>query len=284
MDPVEFLTRRIALQGVGLELWHFPLLFLVGILVAVVNSIAGGGSALSVPVLIFLGLPSAMANGTNRIGIFLGALTAVLGFRSRGIGNRSLLLRIGGPAALGSLVGSLFAVKLPERIFNPILAGVILFVTVMSVRRSLAAPGKPGTAKAGGTEGARKEPGPGALETGLKPFLAFFLTGFYGGFIQIGVGFVMIYVFGRFTRLGALEVNALKVAVAFLFTAVALLAFLSFGRIHWAAAAALSAGSALGGFWGARLQVRKGEGWVNGALLVIGISFSLKLLFDTFAP
>ena len=115
----------------GFGPWTYPILFAAGAVVAAINSVSGGGSILSLPLLIFLGLPSAEANGTNRLGVLAGSLGALAGFRRLGHFHPRLALQVGWPACLGAVAGSLFAVGLPDRVFNPILAAVMVFVAVM---------------------------------------------------------------------------------------------------------------------------------------------------------
>jgi uncharacterized membrane protein YfcA len=248
--------------------WTYPLLFAVGVAVAFVNSVSGGGSTLSLPVLIFLGLPAATANGTNRLGILLGSLSSLFAFRSKGIFLPRLALKVGWPAAIGSFAGSLIAVRVPDRIFNPILAGIILFVAVMTFKGNKAHPPH------------GEEP---SMRGDAIAFTAYLGIGFYGGFIQAGSGLIMMYAFTRLGNLDIIQVNALKVATTVLFIAVSLLTFAASGRIHWPMAAALAAGNLAGGWLGAHWQVRKGEAWVNRFLLWTATAMAAKLIWDTVA-
>jgi uncharacterized protein len=246
--------------------WTYPVLFLAGVAVAFINSVSGGGSILSLPLLIFLGLPSATANGTNRLGILLGSLSALFAFRSQGIFMPRLAFRVGWPAMLGALAGSLFAVRLPDRIFNPILAAVVLFVVAMTMR------------------GHRPNPGSGLapeLRGDAWAMLAYLGIGFYGGFIQAGSGLIMIYAFTRLGNLDIFGANALKVSNTVLFIAVSLAAFAATGHIDWPMAAALAAGNLAGGWLGSVTQLKRGEGWVNRFVLWSGLAVAAKLLWDT---
>lgn len=256
------------MDAAGLGNYAYPLLFAVGVAVAFVNSVSGGGSTLSLPVLIFLGLPAATANGTNRLGILLGSLSSLFAFRSQGIFLPRLAFKVGWPAAIGSLAGSLIAVRVSDRIFNPILAGIILFVAVMTIK------------------GHKPNPSLGqdpALRGDLIAFAAYLGIGFYGGFIQAGSGLIMMYAFTRLGNLDIFQVNALKVANTVLFISISLLTFAAAGRIDWPMAAALAAGNLAGGWMGAHWQIRSGEAWVNRFLLWTALAMSAKLLWDTFA-
>ena len=251
--------------GSQLGAWIYPLLFVAGIVVSFVNSISGGGSILSIPLLIFLGLPAATANGTNRIGILLGSLSSLFAFRSRGIFLPRLAWRVGWPAVIGSFAGSLLAVGLSDRVFKPILAVVILFVVVMTLRGHKANPAL------------GQEP---TLRGDLPAFLAYLGIGFYGGFIQAGSGLIMIYAFTTLGNLDIIRANALKVANTIIFIAVSLVTFAAAGRIDWPMAAALAAGNLVGGWAGSHWQVKQGEAWVNRFLLWSGAGVAAKLLWD----
>lgn len=249
------------------ELWHYPVLFVLGIAVSVINTVSGGGSTLSLPVLILLGLPSAVANGTNRIGVLAGSIGSVAAFRNLGHFHPRLALQVGWPACLGAVAGSLIAVRLPDRVFNPILAAIIVFVSVMAFRK-------------GSTRTGRE--GPPAMRAGLVPFLVYLGIGFYGGFIQAGSGLLMIYAFGRLGNLDIFPINALKMFNTLLFISVSLVTFILAGKVHWGMAGALAAGNLLGGWLGSHWQVKRGEAWVNRFVLWTGILLSAKLLWDTF--
>ena len=240
----------------------------MGVAVSFINSVSGGGSILSLPLLIFMGLPAATANGTNRLGILLGSGASLLAFRSQGIFLPRLALQVGWPAAIGSLAGSLIALRIPNRVFNPILAGVILFVVIMTFRGSRA------------SAGAGETP---ALRNDWIAILSYVAIGFYGGFIQAGSGLIMMYAFGRMGNLDVFRINALKVSNTVIFITVSLIAFAAAGRIDWPMAAALAAGNLTGGWLGSIWQVNRGEAWVNRFLLVTGVGMAGKLVWDTWA-
>lgn len=247
--------------------WTFPVLFLVGAVVSLINSVSGGGSTLSLPILILLGLPSAVANGTNRIGVLAGSFGSLAAFRSLGHFHPRLAWQVGWPAALGAVAGSLLAVGMPDRIFNPVLAAVILFVAVMAFRKNGAS---------------AADPGPPRMRGGVTAFLVYAGIGFYGGFIQAGSGLIMIYAFGRLGNLDIFQINSLKVFNTVIFISVSLATFILAGKVHWGMAAALAAGNVVGGWLGSHWQVKQGEAWVNRFVLWTGLLLSAKLLWDTF--
>ena len=113
--------------------WHYPLLILVGFFAGIINTMAGGGSLLTLPLLIFLGLPSAVANGTNRIAIFMSSLSATAGFRSKGISNYPFNAYLGFAGLFGALIGAQIAIDIRGELFNKILAVIMIVVVLLIV-------------------------------------------------------------------------------------------------------------------------------------------------------
>lgn len=241
------------------------LLVLVGGIAGFVNVLAGGGSLLTLPVLIFLGLPAATANGTNRVGIFFQNIFAINGFRRRGVFPVKLALLCAPPALLGSYIGATLAVDIDDALFKKLLGfimiGVMIITVVDPVRRFNLRSDSPLT----------------PLRTILL-ILIFFLIGIYGGFVQAGVGFLIIsglLLYG----LDLVRINAVKVIVIFAFTLVALGVFVVHGQIDYGLGLALAAGNSTGGWVAMHLAVKKGHDWIRRIVFVTVIVFALRLLF-----
>ena len=235
-------------------------LFAAGTLAGTLNVIAGGGSFLTLPVLIFLGLPPNIANATNRVAIFLQNVGAVWSFKRFGVLDTKSLLWAALPATLGALPGTWLALAISDRAFQRTLALLMVAVTVWTL---WSRDGQPDAAS-------RNAGNPLLIGT------AFFLTGFYGGFIQAGVGFLLLAA----TTAAGLDLvrgNAVKVLVVLCFTSVSLAIFAWQGRIHWGLGLCLAAGNVLGGLLGARLTVLKGHGWVKNVVTVTILVFAVKL-------
>jgi len=240
----------------------YGILLAVGFLAGTLNVIAGGGSFLTLPVLIFLGLPPTVANATNRVGILAQNVGAVWGFHRHGVLDRGLLPWVVLPAVLGAVLGTWGALQVGDRALQRILALLMLVVTLWTLWDPLgrrAASGKPAPRPHGAWLGA-----------------AFFLVGIYGGFIQAGVGFFILAV----TTVAGLDLvrgNALKVFCVLLFTPVSLALFAWQGTIAWAEGLSLAVGTVLGGQLGVRLTVLKGHRWVKAVVTVTVIVFAVKL-------
>ena len=243
--------------------WQVPLLVLVGLIAGILNILAGGGSLLTLPVLIFLGLPSATANGTNRIAIFCQNIFAIRGFRSRGVFPIRLALLCTAPALIGSYFGASLAINIDDELFKRILGlimiGVMIFTALDPVKK---------------LQNAEK-----SLTLGRKLFLmtAFFGVGVYGGFVQAGVGFIVIAAL-LLLGLDLVRINAVKVIVIFAFTIVALAVFIWHGQVDYGLGLALAAGNSVGGVIGTRLAVNKGHDWLKKVVTATVLVFALKLL------
>lgn len=241
------------------------LLFTVGLVAGVVNVIAGGGSFLTVPLMIFLGLPPTVANGTNRLAIITQNVGAVWTFHRKRLHSREWL-RLGiPPSVIGAVVGSVAAVVIGDLAFQRVLALMMVAITAWTLWKPL-----PKVAEGGGEvpSGARR----------LGYVVAFFMVGVYGGFIQAGVGFLVLAVTSA-AGLDLIRGNAVKVTLALVFTPLTLLLFAASGKVDWVMAVWLAAGNYLGGLLGVHLQVLKGHGWVRNVVTATIVVFAVRLLF-----
>ena len=186
--------------------WHYPLLILAGFVAGFINTMAGGGSLITLPLLIFLGLPSAVANGTNRIAIFMSAFSANAGFKSKGISNYPFNMYLGFAGLLGALIGAQIAIDIKGDLFNKILAVIMISVVVLLIVF------KP---KIDSTEILERLTGKHLYIS----MIAFFFIGIYGGFINAGIGFVIILISSIIiNKLNLVKVNATKVVIVLIYT------------------------------------------------------------------
>ncbi len=246
-------------------LFNSLLLFLVGLIAGTLNVIAGGGSLLSLPVMIFLGLPPTVANGTNRVAILLQNIGASWSFHQRGLVSRDWLVIAVPPALVGAVVGTVAAVHIGELEFQRVLAVILVVAAAWQIWNPIKLH----------PEGNAEVPGGGKR---LAFIAAFFLIGAYGGFIQAGIGFLLLAVTSA-AGFNLIRGNALKVTVVLAFTPLALVLFAWNGKVDWAMGFALAAGNFLGGLAGVHLQVLKGHKWVRGVVTVVIVVFAIRLLF-----
>lgn len=241
------------------------LIFAAGIVAGFVNTVGGGGSLISLPALIFLGLPSAVANGTNRVALMVQSLVAIGYFRQKGFFYPKLSAILGVPAVLGSIVGAKFAISLSDDLFNKILAVVMLVVLVLIVWRP--------------EKYFMKE----EKESLSTPRLAaaaivFFGVGFYGGFIQAGVGFIIIAALALITGMSLIKINSLKVSVTAIYMLSSLLVFVWSGKVDWLLGGVLAVGNAIGAYLGSAFTVNYGDKWIRVFLVVTVVLMAVKLL------
>lgn len=242
------------------ELYHCLLLAGVGVLAGFINIMAGGGSTFVLPILIFTGLDPITANGTNRIAIFLQNLSGIRSFHH----EQHYDFRQGFKWALwtlpGAVVGAIAAVHINEDVFKAILAGVIVFVIA-----SLFIP-------AGKSNETKSHRYPWLIAPALLGI------GFYGGFIQAGVGFLFITAFRILLKLDLVQVNMNKIFIILIYTVPALCIFIATGHVHYLYALSLAAGTMAGAWWSAKLSVKKGERMIRIVLLTAACIMVLKLL------
>ncbi|MDX1643808.1 MAG: TSUP family transporter [Thermoanaerobaculia bacterium] len=238
-------------------------LFAAGLVAGVINVVAGGGSFLTLPILIFLGLPAGVANGTNRVGIVLQNVAAVWSFDRHGVLERGALRWAAIPATAGAALGTWAALEIPDEAFERVLAFLMVAVSIYTLWRP-ADDGAPAAAP----------PRPGWL-----PAAIFFTIGIYGGFVQAGVGFFLL-AGTTFAGLDLVRGNAVKVLTVLAFTLLSLALFALAGKVVWLAGLVLAAGTVAGGLVGARLTVLKGHRWVRGAVTIAILVFATMLLVD----
>ena len=247
-----------------MEIWQIIVLALVGVMAGWLNVMAGGGSLLTVPVMLFMGIPGPVANGTNRIAILAQNITAVTAFRRQGFSDFRLSLSLAAAASVGALAGASVGVRLEGEWFDRVLALVMIAVMV------LMASGHDRVKPVGGEAKARNLVAGHLLMVG---------AGFWGGFIQIGVGFILMPILHRVMGLDLVRVNMHKVFVVLGYTVVALAVFASQLELLWWTGAALAVGNSLGGWFGAHTTVRHGEKLIRRVLFLALTAFIVKLLF-----
>ena len=222
------------------------LLFAVGLVAATANVVAGGGSFLTLPVLLFLGLPATVANATNRVGVVTQTVTSAVAFHGYGLLPRHLVWRASLPAAAGAFFGAWAALQVGDLAFRRLLAVCMLALTLLTFWRRTPAPADP--------------TGTPSTPAWLAP--AFFGVGLYGGFIQAGVGFLVLAI-TNVLRIDLVRANALKNTVVLPLTVIALGLFASRGAIDWTLGLALAAGNMVGGLLGVRLALAAGHRWLQ---------------------
>jgi uncharacterized membrane protein YfcA len=250
--------------------WAWTLLLVpAGFVAGVINTIAGGGSFLTLPALMYLsGLDPKIANGTNRVAILLSSASASVTFHKHGHIDRTLAVRVGIPTLLGVPVGALLAVYLPPDAFRPVFGAIFLAMAVLLVSRPRLL-----------TDADRQPHESRAAETAL-----FFGIGVYVGFIQAGFGILLLLGLGLFHARELVGANAVKNVLGFLVTALALSVFVIHGQVDWVPGLVMAAGNVAGGVVGAKLAIEKGRHLIFATLIVVMVATGVSLLWPRGEP
>ncbi len=241
----------------------YLLLFVGGTIAGTLNVIAGGGSFLTIPLLMFLGLPPNTANGTNRVAICLQNVSALWGFQRHKVVDWRYVTWAALPSSAGALVGAGLALWMGDQAFKRVLAGLMIAVTLWTLWDPLKNK-KP------------KEDEP--HQPKVLPLAAgFFFVGIYGGFVQAGVGFLVLAA-TTLAGLNLVKGNAVKVLSILVYSFFALGVFAWQGKVVWQLGLALAAGNVVGSLIGVRFTVLKGHRWVKAVVTVTVIALAIKLL------
>ena len=240
------------------------LLIAGGVAAGFINTIAGSGSLITLPLLIYAGLPAPIANGSNRVAVLAQSLVAVQSFRGGGVLDirKSLPLII--PAALGALLGAQIAVTMDEVLLRRAIGGLMIAMLIITVLR----------ARGWGAVAAQSRK---PVAVGWQSVL-FFAIGVYGGFIQAGVGVLLLMAILLATPLELIAGNATKNLIVLVFTVFALAVFVYNRQVDWGAGLVLSIGNSIGAWLGARLSLKHGAPLVHALLIVVVVASAADLL------
>ncbi len=242
---------------------EFPallILFFAGVSAGIMNVLAGGGSTITLPVLILVGLDAGVANGTNRVAILVQNISATFSFTA----DKKTHFQKSASFALwtipGAISGAITATKIEDALFEKILAFLLIAVVL-----SMLIP--------------RQNRNPDQAETNsFWAGPALLLIGFYGGFIQVGVGFLLMAVFYHLLNLDLLTTTVHKISVVLLYTIPALIMFTILGKVDWVLGLILASGNAIGAFVAAKLAVRRGEKIIRAVMGVAVLLMAFKIL------
>lgn len=241
------------------------LTMLTGSVAGFLNVTAGGGSMLTLPILNFIGLDLGVANATNRVSILFQNLSAIKHYHQKEKidwkGSTAYIL----PAIAGAILGTLSAVYMPQRTFHIISAILFLFMGILLIAKP------------------KMWDAPEGVSLSLpKKIAALFLVGIYGGFLQAGVGFLLLWVISGGCKKNLKDANVLKITIVAFYTMVSLALFASFGMVNWRVAFALAFGSAIGGNAGARFNLKANNRIIRWILTAIVLISSVKMMIDGF--
>jgi uncharacterized protein len=244
--------------------WYIILALLwTGLVAGFINTTAGGGSMLALPLLMFTGLPANVANGTLRVAILFQNIVGVSTFRQKRILNFKTDYRLVLPALLGSVAGASVAVEINVALLEKIIAGLMVAMLILVVLKPSAWVAE----KAGNLD-----PKPTVFQ-----YFIFVLIGFYGGFIQMGVGFFLLAGLVLGCGYNLVKANAVKVFIVLVYTIFTIGIFMVYGQVNWLAGLILSAGNMAGAWLGVHFTVKGGAKYVRYVLIFALIMVILNL-------
>ena len=235
---------------------------ITGFAAGFINTLAGSGSLITLPLLILLGLPANVANGTNRLGVLLQNVVAVATFRSRGALDIGGTWKLVVPSVLGAVLGAQLAVDLDEQLLRRVIGALmLLMLAVMLVKpeRWIAA------------HSSRRE---ARLWVEIP---LFFAIGVYGGFVQAGVGIFLLAALVLGAGFNLVGANGVKNLIVLVFTAAAFPVFVIHDQVQWTLGLLLATGQATGAWVAARVAVRRGAEFVRVFVIVIVLLAAIAL-------
>jgi len=237
---------------------------LVGFLAGFINVFAGGGSLLTLPLLIFMGLPANIANGTNRIALLLQNIVATGSFKQQKVLSFKQAIFLVIPASIGSIIGAVIAVNVDSDVLEKIIGIMLIFMFFFILFKP---------------EKWLKTPEEQLM---VKPtiiqFIIFFAIGLYGGFIQAGIGFFLIAALVLTVGVDLVKANALKLFIVLIYNALAFVVFVLNHQVDYKIGFILGIGNMLGAFVATRVAVKRGPQFARYVLLIALVISSLKLL------
>lgn len=248
-------------------IFAYALLIVLGIIAGIVNTMAGGGSNLTVPALMIMGLPPEVANATNRVGVFLQTLVGVLGFKKKDkldYSNETFLMLV--PSLIGGLIGALIASFAPSTILKPLLLGTMISMAlIILVFPSVTVPAEGTPIK--------------KLKSTPLAWVGLFIAGIYGGFVQAGVGFILLLALSGFLRYDLHRATALKIFCSLAFTLIALVVFIARGQVDWVLGLILAIGFMIGAKIGVAFTVKLSPKAIKWFLFLMTLVVSIFAIF-----
>lgn len=298
----------------NIQLWQIAVIFCAAYVAGVMNAVAGGGTILTFPALIWVGLDPVVANITSTVALLPGALSSFYGYRKEVSGSRMWIKLFILPSFIGGLLGALLLLLTPAIFFAAIVPFLILFATVLfalqePITRRLRRSSSPVKQMAvAGTAVKAVDPAEPAQTSAINrqtsnpaedseilqasqsynvsqkwlvgAVLMQFLVAIYGGYFGAGVGILMLATLGLLGLTDIHQMNGLKNLLGFSINSIAAASFVLSGNVKWSAATIMAIAAILGGYSGAILARRFGRTFARRAVIVIGIIMTISLFFN----
>jgi uncharacterized protein len=260
----------LALVSAYLSLREIALLFVAGVLAGIMNAVAGGGTFLTFPALVFTGIPSVAANQTSTIAVFPGQVASFWAYRNILAAERRTVLVLGLTSLIGGAMGAVILLNLSSSSFDRLVPWLLLFATLAfafgnRIRRRL------------GWRLVSQSGDEIAWSPLLKAACIQLVIGIYGGFYGAGAGILELAVLDMLGIENIHLANALKVILTTAFNTLALVIFVAVGKIFWREALIVGAATITGGYGGAWVAQRLPQSWVR--LFVIAVGATMTLYF-----
>lgn len=231
-----------------------------------INSVAGGGSLLSFPAAVFLGLSPLVANATNAVGLTPGVLGSGFAYRRELANDKRVLWLLSPPAIMGSVLGSALLLSTPQALFEAVVPFLVLFATLLLLYQNL----RRSKGSKGPDEPAWTLPSSKALVLGLQ-----LAVGIYGGYFGAGMGIMMLAMFSLLGGRDIHRMNGVKVIISAGINGIASVLFLASGTVDLPSAAVLAVGSTAGGLLGAKVAKKTDPRVVRWVVVAIGMTLSV---------
>jgi uncharacterized membrane protein YfcA len=242
----------------------FLLVFLAALAGGAVNSIAGGGTLLTFPAIVWLGIPPLSANATSTVALWPGSFGSMWAYRGELTGARRWLIWFTAPSVVGGIIGAQLLLRTSPDRFDAIVPFLVLGATLLFLLQ-------PPLSRRLARRATEEQDAPGDLPRPSWWFLAAQLAvAVYGGYFGAGIGILMLATLGAMGLSDIHRMNGLKNWGAMCINAIAAITFVLSGIVTWPVAVAMAAGGLVGGYGGARLALRVGQKWVRRAVIAIG--------------
>jgi len=246
-----------------IDILHLIILFIVGIGAGLLNALAGGGSFITVPLLIFNGLEPTVANATNRLAVWLQSLFGSRKFSSMGYFPKKYCFTVAIPTALGAIAGAYLATVITDSAFKKYFAFFMVLMTLVTFYKPRA--------------GELKKDVIFNTKSIVLNYIAYFFIGMYSGFIQAGVGFLMIAA-SVLSGLDMVRAHAVKLFLNLVAATVSVVIFIYADKILWVPGVCLGAGMAIGAVAAAYISVRVSNDFLKKFVSVVIVIFAVLLL------
>ena len=255
-----------------MTLTYIAILVAAAFAAGAINAIAGGGTLITFPVLIWLGLDPKIANATSTVALWPGLFGGLYGYRRTLENSSHLLIRLGATSVLGGAVGAALLIWTPSPVFARLVPFLILFATILFMAQ--------------GSINRRLRLQPMVQDPGMYWWLGAivfqFFSSIYGGYFGAGNGILMLAAMGLLGLHDIHRANGVKNFLGICINSIAVLSFALSQLVVWSDALIMAGAALAGGYFGARMAVRVGQVWVRRGIVVIGFVIFIAMVWSLY--